>query len=548
MEYIQSATSAAFVALNIPDATIPGLRATWQGNRLNRGLFKDDESNLVVRALAGQQAVRQEVSLRSGASSGEIVVLPMIVQNQAVGSLTLVWDGSPPAGFDLRSTQVLTNAIGLALESARAAQSQQYYIQALEYLGGLPTELNVLTSSSEVMTRTKHIACALLNVERAVIFLTSENIVTELSESGLSENFIASLKGADLSGWPFSQGADATVVFASAEAIPEGSVWRDVFQKERIYSGIMILLQGHLRALGCIAVYYDRPYTPTLYEIRLLEILAAQLAVAIDNLELNIANEQHAEMLEAHVAERTRELAIALDKAEDADRLKTQLLSTVSHELRTPLSVIKANATMTIAYYDRLTRERQMYYLQMINEETDRLTSLITNLLDMSRLEAGRLEIRCRSIEPALLLADLIGVIQSRFSDREFQWAIPSSLPPVFADPERTRQVVENLVDNAVKYSPANTPIEVGARAWDDALEIWVKDQGSGLHPDQARRVFERFYQINGGQTARSGVGLGLAICKALVEEMKGRIWCESAGLNKGSKFAFTLPWTTRNG
>jgi two-component system sensor histidine kinase KdpD len=108
----------------------------------------------------------------------------------------------------------------------------------------------------------------------------------------------------------------------------------------------------------------------------------------------------------------------------------------------------------------------------------------------------------------------------------------------------RVRQVIENLVDNAAKYSPSGTPIEIGARAWDDAMEIWVKDQGNGLSPEQRRRVFERFYQIAGGnESARSGVGLGLAICKGLVEAMSGRIWCESAGPGTGSRFAFTLPW-----
>ena len=332
------------------------------------------------------------------------------------------------------------------------------------------------------------------------------------------------------------------MTFVNIDSAPAAG--REMFQREGIEAELIAPLCGHDRMLGCVALFYDRPHTPTSYEIRLAEILAAQVGVALDNIELNAASEQHTELLDMLVRERTRDLAIALDKAEDADRMKTQLLSTVSHELRTPLAVIKAHIGLLRNYYDRLPKERHLEYLNTVNQETDRLAQMIDDLLNMSRIKLGRLEIRKERIEPLPLLKHLADILEKRFGDRKFGWSLPDTILPVTGDSERVRQVVTNLVDNAVKYSPAGTEIHVGARSWDDGLEIWVKDNGNGLTQDQIRRVFDRFFQVeDNNKNPRSGVGLGLAICKALVEEMGGRIWVESTGLNQGSRFAFTLPW-----
>ncbi len=556
LDQLQSATDASFLALYLFDRSLfpGGFSATWKGNRLEHDTLRPIEESLRQQAITGQQAALQTGQTSDSGKPGTVAVLPLVVGGQTTGSVTLAWDDAPPNRFDLATVQVLANMLALALEHACLHQSQQYYTQALEYLGGLSSELNILSSAQEVVTRVEHIACALLSVERCAIFLSRDEVVTDVSGCNLSPAFIAALEGCTLNAWLPSQVAGRSIdashvlAFVNPDAMPSDPIWREALQREGITAGVMALLQGHLRIFGSIALFYQKPYTPTAQEIRLLEILASQLAVALDNIELNEASELHAGILEQHVAERTQELAIALDKAEDADRLKTQLLSTVSHELRTPLSVIKAHTTMTLAYYDRLSRDRHISYLETINEEADRLTALINNLLDMGRLEAGRLEIKRVPLDPVPLFTGLRDLVQTRFPDRTFEWVIPPELPAVSADPERMRQVIENLVENAVKYSPPETPVEIGARAWDDALQVWVKDQGLGLTREQIRQLFERFYQVNSGNShaARSGVGLGLAICKALVEEMKGRIWCESAGLNKGSKFAFTLPWATK--
>lgn len=549
LQSLQAVTGAAFVAIHLSSLGFPGFDAEWAGNVTSRTRIVAVERPLVERAAANRAFVHQELSRDDKADFGlsHLVVWPIVVQDRVIGSATLGWEAALPTNFDGGAVQRLVDSCGLALETARVYEAQQYYIQALEYLGSLSMELNLLPDAVQVIDRVNRITEVLLSAERCAIFLTVDDQVEDVHTCGLPGTFGDALIGADMSVWhvPASAGTSAyrALIIGPNEIAAAGRVWQEMFQIENIQSGMMVPLRGHAHVLGWIAIYYTRPYIPSVFELRLLEILAAQVAVALDNIELNEANEQHAATLAQRVAERTQELAIALDKAEDADRLKTQLLSTVSHELRTPLAVIKAHATTTLSYYDKLSKERHIHYMSTINEEADRLTKLINSLLDMSRLEAGRLEIKLTHVEPLPLLDELREAMQTRYMERPFRWELPATLSPILADGERVRQVIENLVDNADKYSPADAPIEVGARVWDDALEIWVRDQGSGLTPEQTRRVFERFYQIDGSATtARPGVGLGLAICKGLIEEMGGRIWCESAP-GKGSKFAFTLPW-----
>ncbi len=552
LEYLQDSTFADSLALTVvsPDAGLPKLKLYWRDNHLNQDTVNAIEADLLKKLTAGQHPIRYKLDPADGIvqEPGHSILLPIVVHAQTIGSLFLIWKGNQPANIDLDLIQLALQSIGLALENNYLFQAKQRYIQALEHLAGLATELNLLPRVEDIIARAQHTGCVLLNTKSCAIFRTHSNIAYEVYPYGTSAAFAEALEGSDISTWKQERLSESTgdhVVFVADTRVSAVlSPWRAIFRREGIQSIIMVPLFGHNQIIGQFAFFFDRTYTPDPYDVRIVEILAAQTAVALVNITLNLANQQHADILEQRVAERTEALAIALDKAEDATRLKGQLLSTVSHELRTPLSVIKAHATTMRSFYDKLPKERQMHYLATINEETDRLAGMIDNLLDMSRLESGRLDIRRLHIDPAPLLNEVMDDLQIRFPDRKFSLVIPSSINLILADPERVRQVVNNLAENAVKYSPAGSPVELGANIWDDGLETWVKDQGNGLTLEQSRRIFDRFYQVDGRtREARAGVGLGLAICKALVEEMGGRIWCQSPGLGQGSKFSFTLPW-----
>ena len=239
---------------------------------------------------------------------------------------------------------------------------------------------------------------------------------------------------------------------------------------------------------------------------------------------------------------RSRELAAANARLAELDRLKSDFVSMVSHELRTPLGLIKGYVGTLLrrdAPLDEATREE---FLQVIDEETDRLTELVTNLLDMSRIEAGTLRVNRQPTQLARVLADCADRLRAREPDRALYVDVPGGLPPVLADERRIAQVVDNLLTNAARYSPEATPIMLGARPVDGGVEVRVVDQGIGIPADKQDRVFEKFFRADASDTRRfAGTGLGLTICRGIVQAHGGAIWVQSEP-GRGSTFAFHIP------
>ena len=259
-------------------------------------------------------------------------------------------------------------------------------------------------------------------------------------------------------------------------------------------------------------------------EERVAAALGNHVALALKNLQL---------------AENAREVA-ALKKI---DRLKTELLSTVSHELRTPLSSIKGYATTLMEHGEVLSPEEAREFLEIIDSESDRLDELIRNLLDMSRLEAGVLKIDREPTDLAEVARACMRRVQ-RHTERHqllLEWETDQL---VDVDPSRIAQVITNLMENAVKYSPDGGEILSAAQVQGVMLQVSVADQGVGIPQRDLHRVFDRFHRVEGEISKRvGGTGLGLAICQRLVEAHGGKIWVESR-LGRGSTFYFTVPLT----
>jgi NtrC-family two-component system sensor histidine kinase KinB len=170
---------------------------------------------------------------------------------------------------------------------------------------------------------------------------------------------------------------------------------------------------------------------------------------------------------------------------------------------------------------------------------------LISDLLQMSRIEAGVLCIQPQPIDLVAVLRSTVDAAQVRLSDHPLQLAPSGRLPTCFGDARRIEQIVANLLENAAKYSPQDSTIEVRVTSQGEELIVSVVDRGPGIAPEHCDRIFDRFYQIGGsGDAGRRGIGLGLAICKGLVEAHGGRIWVNSK-LGEGSTFSFSLPIAT---
>lgn len=238
-----------------------------------------------------------------------------------------------------------------------------------------------------------------------------------------------------------------------------------------------------------------------------------------------------------------RKLILITDQSllRQSERLKTQFVSMISHELRTPLTSIKAFAS-TLLHCDGAGDEEQGEWLGIIDRECDRLSGLISDLLTISRLEMGlplAMQIGPCSLTP--LLHEVIGAAESMQTQHTFSLVGPADLT-VEADHEKLKQVLTNLVTNAIKYSPRGGRVGVSLADRGQQAEIRVSDQGIGIRPEHQHQIFEKFYQVDGGSTRRvGGTGLGLYLSKRLIEAMDGQIWVESEPGN-GSEFVVELP------
>ncbi len=224
------------------------------------------------------------------------------------------------------------------------------------------------------------------------------------------------------------------------------------------------------------------------------------------------------------------------------EQAKSDFVSTVSHELRTPLTSIKAYTATLLREDVDFNRDTQLEFLRIIEEETDRLTRLISDLLDVSRIESGRMELKTRRFDFLELLKIVLEKVMSQTDIHTLRTELPEGLPPVEADPDKIEQVLLNLLGNAVKYSPRGGEIEVRVRGFPGKLECTVRDQGVGIPPEHLGRIFEKFSRVDNRATRGiGGTGLGLYITRSIVEAHGGTIWAESAP-GQGSMFHFTLP------
>ena len=234
--------------------------------------------------------------------------------------------------------------------------------------------------------------------------------------------------------------------------------------------------------------------------------------------------------------------AQARREAERANELRLNFLAMVSHELRTPLTSIKGFATTLLATDVNWDAASQRDFLETINAEADKLTDLIEQLLDLSRIESGVMRVNPQLVPLQNILSVALPQLKSLTREHDLRLDVPATLPAVWADRQRIVQVLTNLVSNAAKYSPAHTVISLAVEPADAHVTISVSDQGSGIAPSDQPHLFQAFERGSDERVRRvKGVGLGLAICKGLVEAHGGRIWLQNHA-QPGTTMCFTLP------
>jgi two-component system phosphate regulon sensor histidine kinase PhoR len=237
-------------------------------------------------------------------------------------------------------------------------------------------------------------------------------------------------------------------------------------------------------------------------------------------------------------------LAILRDitQQKEIEEMQRDFVSIVSHELRAPLTAIMGFAKTLVLKDEELAPATRREFLSTVNEQAERLARLVDDLLQVSRIDAKRVRVEWTEVDIDVLVHDLMSQFHSKWGSRRVIVDTARGLPLLRADRSKLEEILINLVDNAIKYSPASTPVRVAARLVGDDIEVAIQDRGFGIAPEDAAQLFQKFHRVSTKATRDiGGSGLGLYIVKGLVEAHGGKVWVESVP-GAGSTFSFTMP------
>jgi signal transduction histidine kinase/HAMP domain-containing protein len=390
-------------------------------------------------------------------------------------------------------------------------RAQQEYLDEVRTVNAVSDAVVGVTDRERIFAESLNRLVALVKADAAAIVL----------REGAGQLLIAaSASNID----PAAAASIATDVLSAKTGDPD-VVQRSEIPYGNLRSAAHVPLSTRGLITGLLSVYFKGEAEITESEARTLRTVARLVSVAKENADL--------------VGE-LRDNNFALERA---NRLKSEFLANVSHELRTPMNAIIGYSKLMLDGLDGELNAQQEADLQRVTTAADNLLGLINGLLDLSKIEAGRMEINVEEVDVRPIVEDVVALVRPQSDSKELDVRanIPIELPTIFVDRARFRQVLVNLVSNAVKFTDAGA-VTVSATSDEGWVTLSIADTGIGISPDAQAYIFDEFRQADASTTRRyGGTGLGLAISKRLVALHGGRIWVES-GPNGGSVFSFTMP------
>jgi len=467
--------------------------------------------------------------ITAGPFEKSLVMVPLLVGGQARGLITILNREREHAfsESDVRLLKTLASSMSVALENARLFSETQRRSREAAALAEVGRDISSTLNLTAVMERIARHARELLHADNSAIFLPDADGITYrpiVATGDVAEKIMATeiREGVGIIGGVLQVGCPELVNDTEGDArtiqIPGTPRQKD----ERLM--VAPLLAG-ATVKGAMAVWRRGANTFDEADLGFLTGLSRQATIAIENARL------------------FREIEVKSRQLEVVSQHKSEFLANMSHELRTPLNAIIGFSEVLSERMFGEINEKQAEYISDILQSGQHLLSLINDILDLSKIEAGRMELELSEFDLPSTIEQTVMLVRERAVRRGITLGrmIDERLASIRADERKVKQVLLNLLSNALKFTPEGGKIDVRAAVNDGVAEISVTDTGVGISPEDQEAVFEEFKQVGTATKKVEGTGLGLAISRKFIELHGGKIWVTSQ-IGTGSTFAFTLP------
>jgi signal transduction histidine kinase len=472
-----------------------------------------------------------------------LISVPLTVQGKTIGVLTI---SSPkPRVFTKEDENLVTTLAGQAAiaiensrlyEQARRRLSQQKLLyriaQHLASTVDVPSALRFVVNNLCTFFRAKFGAVRLLDqtgerLEIAAVYAATDEYIRMAHEED-QMSLDPSLPGGKS---PAAFAIKDQKIYAISNVFKDRrfALLREWARRQGFTSVVCVPLIATDAPIGVLSLYFREPRRLQPDEYELLQTAGRTTAIAVQRTMLD---------------ERLLKEEVTRRALEEVSHLKTEFVSLVSHELRTPLTSIQGYVKLMLAGHAGELTPLQDEFLNTVNRNTERLIALVNDLLDISKIESGRMDLVFEPLDIKEVIEREVQLLQNQAQEKEITVVVnvEEDIPKVRADNHRLGQIISNLLSNAIKYSPNNSVVKINAGRLGNSVLVKVIDSGIGIGPEERSKLFQRFYRGESDVVRRTwGTGLGLAITRYLTEMHGGKIWVESEK-GQGSTFSFTIP------
>ncbi len=433
------------------------------------------------------------------------------------------------------------------MELNKAQEELDKKISGLDTLQKLSREISTTLEEKQIFKKINNQYVEELGFEKSLAFLwkTLEREFQPYLCLGYSPDELIKIKASINANKDYFLDLIKNGSTASSEFITEGALSKNkINQLFMVHSFIICPVLAQEGDQGFIFVGTQNVETPiTKGDQEFISILANQIGQTLDNARLFEKTYKSQQELEIKVEERTHQLTQALEEVKKISKRKSDFISSVSHEIRTPLTSIKGYAAILLTNKLGALPEEIRSRLEKINRHSDELVHMVNDLLDISRIESGKVEIRKEALSLKAINDKVVDLFSEQLKTKNISFSsnIPDNCQEILADRGQIERVFINLVGNALKFTPQNGKININANRENKIIQIDVKDTGFGIPQDAQESIFEEFFRVeNTINQEVKGTGLGLTLVKHIIEAHQGRIWVKSK-VGEGSTFSFTL-------